>query len=207
MLERLFVKRKIVESLGLSGSKEHVTTVCAFNQSCNHRQLMGVELSLKEIMIDDEPYVINALCVSHICEKEPANPVLEEYEHLKGLRLSGRAKTNSNEDEIRMGYLRKEQLSESNAYLALSSERRLQVIKKFWEVEQWGSKYEIIRSEHTCMEKGCIEEKKEMDGIPGKTWYLPHHAVYRDDGTSTRCRLYRNPDGHLQDVPPNPAGH
>ncbi|KRX13253.1 hypothetical protein T07_688 [Trichinella nelsoni] len=69
MLERLFVKRKIVESLGLSDSKEHDTTVCAFNQSHNHRQMMGVELSLKEIMIDDEPYVINALCVSHI--KEP----------------------------------------------------------------------------------------------------------------------------------------
>ncbi|KRY29755.1 conserved hypothetical protein [Trichinella spiralis] len=87
MLERLFVKRKIVESLGLSGSKEHVTTVCALNLSRNHRQLMGVELSLKKIMIDEEPYVMNALCVSHICEKAPANPSLEEYEHLKGLRL------------------------------------------------------------------------------------------------------------------------
>ncbi|OUC41086.1 hypothetical protein D917_03639 [Trichinella nativa] len=41
----------------------------------------------------------------------------------------------------------------------------------------------------TCMEKGWIEEKKEMDGIPRKTWYIPHHAVYRDDETSTRCRL------------------
>ncbi|OUC41085.1 hypothetical protein D917_03640, partial [Trichinella nativa] len=29
---------------------------------------MGVELSLKEIMIYDEPYFINALCVLHIYE-------------------------------------------------------------------------------------------------------------------------------------------
>ncbi|KRX38702.1 hypothetical protein T09_11914, partial [Trichinella sp. T9] len=29
----------------------------------------------------------------------------------------------------------------------------------------------------------------EKDGIPGKTWYLPHHAVYRDDKTTTKCRI------------------
>ncbi|KRX39125.1 hypothetical protein T05_10934 [Trichinella murrelli] len=105
MLERLFVKRKIVKSLGLSGSKEHVTTVCAFNQSYNHRQLMGVELSLKEIMIYDEPYVINALCVLHICEKEPANPVLEEYEHLKGLRLVDQFPRGEIEIDLQIGRL------------------------------------------------------------------------------------------------------
>ncbi|KRX54224.1 hypothetical protein T09_14178 [Trichinella sp. T9] len=36
------------------------------------------------------------------------------------------------------------------------------------------------------------KETKEKDGTAGKTWYLPHHAIYRDGKTSLSCRIVFN---------------
>ncbi|OUC43776.1 hypothetical protein D917_09531 [Trichinella nativa] len=84
--QRSFVKKVIVESLGLNGPKEHIT-ISTLNQPREHHKLMQVELSLKGIE-NDHFCVINALCVSHICDKVHPNPPMEEYEHLKGLKLA-----------------------------------------------------------------------------------------------------------------------
>ncbi|KRZ05508.1 hypothetical protein T11_1027 [Trichinella zimbabwensis] len=84
--QRSFVKKEIVESLGLSGPKEHIT-ISTLHQRPEHRKLMRVELPLKGVQNDDEICVINALCIPHICGKVPPNPPLEEHEHLKDLKL------------------------------------------------------------------------------------------------------------------------
>ncbi|KRZ65739.1 hypothetical protein T10_3195 [Trichinella papuae] len=70
-----------VQSLGHSDPRKHVTTVSAFNQSHNDQKQMVEELPVKGIRMDDEPCVINASCVSHICEKVRGNPSLEVDEH------------------------------------------------------------------------------------------------------------------------------
>ncbi|KRX69468.1 hypothetical protein T06_10790 [Trichinella sp. T6] len=84
--QRSFVKREVVESLGLNGLKEHIT-ISGFNQRNEHRKLMRVELRLKGVDSDNS-CVINALCVPHLCGKAPLNPMMEEHEHLKGLKLA-----------------------------------------------------------------------------------------------------------------------
>ncbi|XP_003370011.1 Pao retrotransposon peptidase superfamily [Trichinella spiralis] len=84
--QRSFVKREVVESLGLNGPKEHIT-ISGFNQRNEHRKLMRVELRLKGVD-NDNFCVINSLCVSHLCGKVPPNPPMEEHEHLKGLKLA-----------------------------------------------------------------------------------------------------------------------
>ncbi|XP_003375183.1 conserved hypothetical protein [Trichinella spiralis] len=68
------------------------------------------------------------------------------------------------------------------------AEQRLQQLEKMLNYNNERAKEynEVIKN---YMERGWIEETKEKDGIAGKTWYLPHHAVYRDDKTSTRCRI------------------
>ncbi|KRY26818.1 hypothetical protein T01_12338 [Trichinella spiralis] len=61
---------------------------------------------------------------------------------------------------------------------------KVQLPKNYVQAEQRLQQFEMklrYNYDGTCMEKGWIEEKKEMDGIPRKTWYIPHHAVYRDD--------------------------
>ncbi|KRZ50905.1 hypothetical protein T02_7112 [Trichinella nativa] len=80
--QRSFVKREVVESLGLNGPKEHIT-ISGFNQRNEHRKLMRVELRLKGVD-NDNFCVINALCVPYLCGKVPPNPMMEEHEHLKG---------------------------------------------------------------------------------------------------------------------------
>ncbi|KHJ39981.1 hypothetical protein D918_09971 [Trichuris suis] len=36
---------------------------------------------------------------------------------------------------------------------------------------------------------GWVEEILDESASSGKTWYLPHHAVYREDKISTRCQI------------------
>ncbi|KRY46182.1 hypothetical protein T03_13469 [Trichinella britovi] len=83
--QRSFVKREVVESLGLNGPKEHIT-ISGFNQRNEHHKLMRVELRLKGV--DNGNFcVIDALCVSHLCGKVSPKPPMEEHKHLKGLKL------------------------------------------------------------------------------------------------------------------------
>ncbi|KRY08826.1 hypothetical protein T12_3992, partial [Trichinella patagoniensis] len=68
------------------------------------------------------------------------------------------------------------------------AERRLQQLEEKQSNDNERAKEydEVIKN---YMDRGWIEETDEKDGIPGKTWYLPHHAVYRDDKMTTRCRI------------------
>ncbi|KRZ81250.1 hypothetical protein T08_8345, partial [Trichinella sp. T8] len=36
---------------------------------------------------------------------------------------------------------------------------------------------------------GFVEEVNDLQGRPGRTWYLPHHTVLREDKSSTKCRI------------------
>ncbi|KRZ00944.1 hypothetical protein T11_13510, partial [Trichinella zimbabwensis] len=49
--------------------KKHVTNYSAHYESQDHQKQMVEELPVKGIRMHDERCVINALCVSHICEK------------------------------------------------------------------------------------------------------------------------------------------
>ncbi|KRZ15249.1 hypothetical protein T11_16503 [Trichinella zimbabwensis] len=39
------------------------------------------------------------------------------------------------------------------------------------------------------LENGFVEEVNDQKGRPGRTWYLPHHPVLREDKSSTKCRI------------------
>ncbi|KRX12340.1 hypothetical protein T07_9691, partial [Trichinella nelsoni] len=39
------------------------------------------------------------------------------------------------------------------------------------------------------LENGFVEEVNDVQGQPGRTWYLPHHPVLREDKSSTKCRI------------------
>ncbi|KRZ75294.1 Gypsy retrotransposon integrase-like protein 1 [Trichinella papuae] len=39
------------------------------------------------------------------------------------------------------------------------------------------------------LENGFVEEVNDVKGRPGRTWYLPHHTVLREDKSSTKCRI------------------
>ncbi|KRX59619.1 hypothetical protein T06_8900, partial [Trichinella sp. T6] len=247
--QRSFVKREVVESLGLNGPKEHIT-ISGFNQRNEHRKLMRVELRLKGVD-SDNCCVINALCVPHLCGKAPLNPMMEEHEHLKGLKLADNFKEEKvdtskptavktifgwvicgkNIPQHRTHLLHCKVNEECNC--------ECNIIKKFWELEALGTElrndfevndvlerfknevrfdgeryvvklpwrspevqvlnnYEQAERRLQQLEKRLsnnserekeYDETDEKEGIPGKTWYLPHHAVYRDDRTATRCRI------------------
>ncbi|KRZ65741.1 hypothetical protein T10_12356 [Trichinella papuae] len=49
--------------------KKHVTNYSAHYESQDNQKQMVEELLVKRIRMHDERCVINALCVSHICEK------------------------------------------------------------------------------------------------------------------------------------------
>ncbi|KRY82049.1 hypothetical protein T4D_2966 [Trichinella pseudospiralis] len=145
--QRSFVRKEVVESLGLNGPKEHIT-ISSFNQLNEHRKLMLVELRLKGVD-NDNFCVINALCVSHLCGIVPPNPVMEEHDHLKGLKLAdqfprgeveidlligidhyydivlneikkgGYIETDSSENDIWLGHLWKKRSPESNTSFTL----------------------------------------------------------------------------------------
>ncbi|KRZ08573.1 hypothetical protein T4B_14298 [Trichinella pseudospiralis] len=282
--QRSFVKREVVESLGLNGPKEHIT-ISGFNQRNEHRKLMRVELRLKGVD-NDNFCVINALCVPHLCGKVPPNPMMEEHEHLKGLKLADQFPRGEVEIDlliridhyydIVLNEIKRVDTSKPTAvktifgwvicgknipqhrthllHCKVNEECKCEcnIIKKFWELEALGTELrnefevndvlkrfknevrfdgeryvvklpwkspevqvpnnyeqaeqrlqqlekrlsnnserakeydEVIKN---YMDRGWIEETDEKEGIPGKTWYLPHHAVYRDDKTTTRCRI------------------
>ncbi|KRY06903.1 hypothetical protein T12_16388 [Trichinella patagoniensis] len=282
--QRSFVKREVVESLGLNGPKEHIT-ISGFNQRNEHRKLMRVELRLKGVD-NDNFCVINALCVPHLCGKFPPNPMMEEHEHLKGLKLADQFPRGEVEIDLLIGIdhyydivlneIKTVDTSKPTAvktifgwvicgknipqhrthllHCKVNEECKCEcnIIKKFWELEALGTELrnefevndvlerfknevrfvgeryvvklpwkslelqisnnyeqaerrlqqleerqsndnerakeydEVIKN---YMDRGWIEETDEKDGIPGKTWYLPHHAVYRDDKMTTRCRI------------------
>ncbi|KRX74233.1 hypothetical protein T06_14228 [Trichinella sp. T6] len=190
--------------------------------------------------------VSSMLCVSHICDKVHPNPPMEEYEHLKGLKLadqfsreeSGQIKTDNSENDIRLGHLWKEHPSESNTPFTLSKALGIEIqnefevndiLKRFKDEVEFDGERHVVKLQWKApevripnnyeqaerslqrlekslssnnerakeydeviknyMERGWIEEAENKDGIPGKTWYLPHHAVYRNDKTTTRCRI------------------
>ncbi|KRX59700.1 hypothetical protein T09_13024 [Trichinella sp. T9] len=243
--QRSFVKKKIVESMGLSGPKEYIT-IFTLNQPCEHRKLMRVELPLKGVE-NDIFYVINALYVSHICDKVPSSPPIEEYEHLKGLKLADQfpgeesAQIETYSSKTIFGWvICGKNIPQNRTHLLhckVDEECKCEcdIIKKFWglealgieiqnefedEVKFDGERYvvklpwktpevripnnykqterilqqlekrlsnnnerakeydEVIKN---YMEREWIDETEKKDGIPGKTWYLPPHAVYRDD--------------------------
>ncbi|KRY64891.1 hypothetical protein T4A_10365 [Trichinella pseudospiralis] len=39
------------------------------------------------------------------------------------------------------------------------------------------------------LEEDFVEEVTDRTGYPGRIWYLPHHAVIREDKTTTKCRI------------------
>ncbi|KRY80286.1 hypothetical protein T4D_6163, partial [Trichinella pseudospiralis] len=41
----------------------------------------------------------------------------------------------------------------------------------------------------TYLDNGWAEQVEEIGGPPGRTWYLPHHAVYQQDQSKTKCRV------------------
>ncbi|KRX37443.1 hypothetical protein T05_4064 [Trichinella murrelli] len=275
--QRSFVKKKIVESMGLSGPKEYIT-ISTLNQPCEHRKLMRVELPLKGIE-NDIFYVINALYVSHICDKVPSSPPIEEYEHLKGLKLADQfpgeesAQIETYSSKTIFGWvICGKNIPQNRTHLLhckVDEECKCEcdIIKKFWglealgieiqnefedEVKFDGERYvvklpwktpevripnnykqterilqqlekrlsnnnerakeydEVIKN---YMEREWIDETEKKDGIPGKTWYLPPHAVYRDDKMTNKPNSGyfhpiltiqdRSPSGHFEDFPAN----
>ncbi|KRZ81218.1 hypothetical protein T08_6406 [Trichinella sp. T8] len=42
------------------------------------------------------------------------------------------------------------------------------------------------------LEEDFVEEVTNRTGYPGRIWYLPHHAVIREDKTTTRLDLNSN---------------
>ncbi|KRY08720.1 hypothetical protein T12_211 [Trichinella patagoniensis] len=140
-------------SLGLNGPKEHIT-ISTLNQPREHHKLMQVELYLKGIE-NDHFCVINALCVSHICDKVHSNPPMEEYEHLKGLKLADQFSREEVEIDllIRVDYyyvktifgwvICGKNIPQNRTHLLhcqVDEECKCEcdIIKKFWELEALG---------------------------------------------------------------------
>ncbi|KRY50560.1 hypothetical protein T03_1346 [Trichinella britovi] len=262
-------KEKIVESMGLSGPKEYIT-ISTLNQPCEHRKLMRVELPLKGVE-NDIFYVINTLYVSHICDKVPSSPPIEEYEHLKGLKLADQfpgeesAQIETYSSKTIFGWvICGKNIPQNRTHLLhckVDEECKCEcdIIKKFWGLEALGieiqnefevndsrTKSSLMENERILqqlekrlsnnnerakeydeviknyMEREWIDETEKKDGIPGKTWYLPPHAVYRDDKMTNSCRIVatfaepnsgyfhpiltiqdRSPSGHFEDFPAN----
>ncbi|KRY99475.1 hypothetical protein T4B_3434 [Trichinella pseudospiralis] len=246
---------------------------------------MLVELRLKGVD-NDNFCVINALCVSHLCGIVPPNPVMEEHDHLKGLKFADQFPRGEVEIDLLIGIdhyydivlneIKRVDTSKPTAVKTIfgwvicgrnvpqnrthllhckvneDCKCECNIMKKFWEVEALGTEirnefevsdvlkrfknevrfdgeryvvklpwkstevqilnnYEqaerrlqqlekrLINNDERAkeydeviknyIEGGWIGETDVRDGIPGKTCYLPHHAVYRDDKTTTRCRI------------------
>ncbi|KRZ85378.1 hypothetical protein T08_12488 [Trichinella sp. T8] len=253
-------KEKIVESMGLSGPKEYIT-ISTLNQPCEHRKLMRVELPLKGVE-NDIFYVINALYVSHICDKVPSSPPIEEYEHLKGLKLADQfpgeesAQIETYSSKTIFGWvICGKNIPQNRTHLLhckVDEECKCEcdIIKKFWGLEALGieiqnefevndsrTKSSLMENERILqqlekrlsnnnerakeydeviknyMEREWIDETEKKDEIPGKTWYLPPHAVYRDDKMTNKPNSGyfhpiltiqdRSPSGHFEDFPAN----
>ncbi|KRX33666.1 hypothetical protein T05_16002, partial [Trichinella murrelli] len=45
---------------------------------------------------------------------------------------------------------------------------------------------------------GIIERVENVHGDEGRTWYLPHHMVFKTDQTSTKCRIVFDASAHFR---------
>ncbi|KRY73899.1 hypothetical protein T4A_9730 [Trichinella pseudospiralis] len=134
---------------------------------------------------------------------------MEEHDHLKGLKFADQFPRGEVEIDlliridhyynIVLNEIKRVDTSKPTAVKTIfgwvqipnnyeQAERRLQQLeKKLINNDKRAKEYdEVIKN---YIEGGWIGETDVRDGIPGKTWYLPHHAVYRDDKTTTRCRI------------------
>ncbi|KRY87891.1 hypothetical protein T4D_3802 [Trichinella pseudospiralis] len=73
-------------------------------------------------------------------------------------------------------------------------QRRLRgVIRQVVEQLETGSSEVAVRNTLSAMDAQYAEahraQVEEIGGPPGRTWYLPHHAVYQQDQSKTKCRV------------------
>ncbi|KRY21132.1 hypothetical protein T12_11587 [Trichinella patagoniensis] len=59
---------------------------------------------------------------------------------------------------------------------------RLRALKRDPEKEQ-----ECVKVIRTFFAHGWAEEVDRIPGPPGRTWYLPYHAFYKDDQGERKC--------------------
>ncbi|KRZ17030.1 hypothetical protein T11_17956 [Trichinella zimbabwensis] len=126
------------------------------------------QLPLKGVESDDNLCVINALCVSHICDKVPPNPPMEGYEHLKGLKLADKFPREEIEIDLLIGIdhyydvvlneiiwgknISQNQTHSLHCQVDEDCKCECDVIKKFWEVEAMGTE-ERNESEVNILER------------------------------------------------------
>ncbi|KRY16107.1 hypothetical protein T12_1042 [Trichinella patagoniensis] len=234
-----FVKKEIVESLGLSGPKEYIT-ISTLNQPCEHRKLMRVELPLKKskmiISISFKPpnrsfdlkglkladqfpgeesaqietYTSKTIFGWVICGKNiPQNrthllpckvdesgckcecDIIKKFWGLEALEIEIQ---NEFEDEVKFTgerYVVKLPWKTPEVRIPNNYEQTEQILqqleKRLSNNNERAKEYDEVIENY--MERGWIEETEKKDGIPGKTWYVPPHAVYRDDKTTNSCRI------------------
>ncbi|KRY36763.1 hypothetical protein T03_12660 [Trichinella britovi] len=86
---------------------------------------------------------------------------------------------------VRLPWLEDDAQLPNNYHQALS---RLQQIERSLKNDPHkAAHYE--RGMREYLEEDFVEEVTDRTGYPGRIWYLPHHAVIREDKTTTKCRI------------------
>ncbi|KRX38442.1 hypothetical protein T05_14190 [Trichinella murrelli] len=89
---------------------------------------------------------------------------------------------------VRLPWLEDDAQLPNNYHQALS---RLQQIERSLKNDlRKAAHYE--RGMREYLEEDFVEEVTDRTGYPGRMWYLPHHAVIREDKTTTRLDLNSN---------------
>ncbi|KRZ47685.1 hypothetical protein T02_710 [Trichinella nativa] len=86
---------------------------------------------------------------------------------------------------VRLPWLKDDAQLPSNYHQALS---RLQQIKRSLKNDpRKAAHYKKGMREY--LEEDFVEEVTDRTGYPGRIWYLPHHAVIREDKITIKCRI------------------
>ncbi|KRZ85899.1 hypothetical protein T08_16437 [Trichinella sp. T8] len=202
----------VAGSLGLTGLNEWMCISTLGNKSC-HKKLRRVSFSLKEITPNSQAKQINAYCVNRICDTWEENPPVM-WEHAKDLNLTDDFPRDRCEVDglIRIDYYYHFIEDSSSSVNHTWMDPLWYVTRLFWKhndalpnnyyaalkrFEQFearlrkgpSKKREYENTLQEYIKNRYVEEIGNLGGREEKIWYLPHHAVFKMEKNTSKCRI------------------
>ncbi|KRZ19680.1 hypothetical protein T4B_8650 [Trichinella pseudospiralis] len=162
-----FIRKNVADALGLAGPHEAIHLVTVDNDAGTEQRMCQVEFHLEAVDPTQSrtSYPIQALVL-------PKNPLTRSCGDF-GTPLTSLPKTN-------LPHWMPTLLNN----FPQARRRLLAVERRLARCEEELREYALTMCQY--VENGWTEGAPEI-GPEGRTWYLPHHAVYQDEGKEKKC--------------------
>ncbi|KRY81542.1 hypothetical protein T4D_12245, partial [Trichinella pseudospiralis] len=182
------ILKDLAESLRLRGTTERLALLRLGEMHSKYEKLRGVNFCLKGIYGGEDSYPIEALCVPRITTVD-ANPSAANWEHLHGLKLADIFPRERTEIDTILG------LKEYN--------HGRYTVKQPWKPgfpnlpNNYAHALKRLLKTEASLLKEPLKSAMYSKTLRGRTWYLPHHMVFKTDQTSTKGRIVFDASAHF----------